>query len=160
MGRIKFRVVPERLHRDRRNADGVLAWFLLPILSILTLVLVYLMVVAAMEGMETVPEENAQLSRGLLARLKFTGLFRFLFAYTSLMFPTREPGLYPFLVRCKRCSENVPAPVETLPASWIAATCPLCGERRAYLPAEVFQGRISWKLLRKPVRTADGRTQG
>jgi hypothetical protein len=32
------------------------------------------------------------------------------------------------------------------------------GEMRAYPPNEIFQGRLSWKLLRKPIRTADGRT--
>ncbi len=82
---------------------------------------------------------------------------RLLFSYTGFMFLLPTHGLYPFVIRCKRCAENVPAPVETLPASWITAKCPLCGELRAYLPTETFQGRLSWKLLRKPVRTADGR---
>jgi hypothetical protein len=58
---------------------------------------------------------------------------------------------------CPRNSENIPAPVETLPASWIKARCALCEEWRAYLPGGIFQGRLSWKLLRKRVRTADGR---
>jgi hypothetical protein len=62
-----------------------------------------------------------------------------------------------FVIRCKRCGENIPAPVETLPASWIAAKCPLCGEHRRYLPSEMFQGRLSYRLMRKPVQTADGR---
>ena len=61
------------------------------------------------------------------------------------------------VIRCKGCGENIPAPVETVPAQPIAAKCPLCGEHRRYLPAEVFQGRLSYKLMRKPVRTADGR---
>jgi hypothetical protein len=40
-----------------------------------------------------------------------------------------------FVIRCKGCGENVPAGVvETLPASWIAVKCPLCGEHRRYLP--------------------------
>jgi hypothetical protein len=87
------------------------------------------------------------------ARLLFCANIRLLFAYNVAMFSTPGTGLYPFVVRCKRCSENIPAPVETLPASWIAAKCPLCGELRAYLSSEIFQGRLSWKLL----RTADGR---
>jgi hypothetical protein len=73
------------------------------------------------------------------------------------MYQPPATGLYPFVVRCKRCSESIPAPVETLPASWIAARCALCGDLSAYLPDEIFQGQLSWKFLRKPVRTADGR---
>lgn len=57
-----------------------------------------------------------------------------------------------FVVCCKGCKENIPAPVETLPSSWIAAKCPLCGEHRQYLPTEIFQGRVSYLALRKPVR--------
>lgn len=53
-----------------------------------------------------------------------------------------------FVIRCKGCGEDIPAPVETLPASWIAARCPLCGEHRRYLPTEVFQGRVSWQIKR------------
>ena len=60
-----------------------------------------------------------------------------------------------FVVRCKRCGENVPAGVETLPASWIAVKCPLCTEHRRYLPTEVFQGRVSYALAQeaRPERT-------
>ncbi len=64
-----------------------------------------------------------------------------------------------FVVRCKRCGENVPAMVETLPASWIAVKCPLCSEHRRYLPTEVFQGRVSYALIRKPVRSTQGGTR-
>ncbi len=48
-----------------------------------------------------------------------------------------------FVVRCKGCGENIPAPVGTLPDSWIVAQCALCGEKRRYLPAEIFRGRLS-----------------
>src|SRR5580704_4588546 len=61
-----------------------------------------------------------------------------------------------FVIRCKGCGENVPAMVERLPASWIAIKCPLCSEHRRYLPTEVFQGRVSYALIRKPVRSAQG----
>jgi hypothetical protein len=54
------------------------------------------------------------------------------------------------------CGENIPAMVETLPSSWIAVKCPLCGEHRRYLPSEVFQGRVSYQLLKKPVRSVQG----
>jgi hypothetical protein len=75
--------------------------------------------------------------------------FRLFFSYTADMF--QGPSiLRAFVVRCKGCGENIPAPVETLPASWIAAACPLCGEKRRYLPTEVFAGRISYRAMKKP----------
>jgi hypothetical protein len=46
--------------------------------------------------------------------------------------------------------------VETLPASWIAVKCPLCSEHRRYLPTEVFQGHVSYAVIKKPVRSAQG----
>jgi hypothetical protein len=83
--------------------------------------------------------------------------FLLFFAYTPLMFQGPPARLHPFVVKCKGCRESVPAPVETLPASRIAMKCPLCGEHRRYLPTEIFQGRLSWAFMRKPVRPADGR---
>jgi hypothetical protein len=62
------------------------------------------------------------------------------------------------VICCKGCRENIPAPVESMPSQPIAARCPLCGEYRRYLPVEVFLGRLSHRMMRKPVRTADGRT--
>ncbi len=56
-------------------------------------------------------------------------------------------------VKCKGCGECVPATVETMPSSWIIAECPLCGEKRRYLPPEIFRGRLSVQLMRKPVRS-------
>ena len=41
----------------------------------------------------------------------------------------------------------------TMPDTWIIAECPLCGERRAYLPGDIFRGRLSFRLMRKPVRS-------
>jgi hypothetical protein len=67
------------------------------------------------------------------------------------------PPVRSVVIRCKGCGENIPAPVETMPAQPITAKCPLCGEHRRYLPSEVFQGRLSHMFIRKPVRTADGR---
>lgn len=58
--------------------------------------------------------------------------------------PTRPSD---FTLRCKGCGENIPAPVQTLPDAWIIAQCPLCGERRRYLPADIFRGNLSWKLF-------------
>lgn len=62
-----------------------------------------------------------------------------------------------FIIRCKGCRENIPAPVETMPAQPVIAKCPLCNEIRRYLPSEIFRGRLSYLLMRKPIRTADGR---
>jgi hypothetical protein len=45
-----------------------------------------------------------------------------------------------FVIRCKGCRENIPAMVETLPASWIAIRCPLCGEHGATCPRRSLTG--------------------
>ena len=82
--------------------------------------------------------------------------FRLLFAYTGLMFPPPQSQKL-VVVQCKGCHENIPAPVESMPAQPIAAKCPLCHEHRRYLPSEVFLGPLSHRMIRKPVRTADGR---
>ena len=85
------------------------------------------------------------------------GNIRLIFAYTVSMFHGPTPGIRPFVVNCKGCQQNIAAPVQTLPDSWIVAECPLCGEKRRYLPADIFQGRISHDLLSKPPRIADRR---
>ena len=83
---------------------------------------------------------------------KSTLRIRFLFAYTALVFNLPQSRPCDFTIRCKKCGENIPAPVGTLPDYWIAARCPLCGEKRSYLPSEIFRGNLSYKLGRKPVR--------
>jgi len=72
------------------------------------------------------------------------------------MFPM-PARVHDFVVCCKSCEENIAAPVETLPASWIVAHCPLCGENRRYLPNEVFRERLSWKLMKKAARSVGRR---
>src|SRR6267154_1144092 len=72
------------------------------------------------------------------------------------MFPGPESSKR-VVVQCKGCRGNIPAPVESVPAQPIAAKCPLCGAHRRYLPSEVFLGHLSHLMIRKPVRTADGR---
>jgi hypothetical protein len=69
------------------------------------------------------------------------------------MFNLPSPCLCDFTVCCKGCFQNVPAPVGTLPDSWIIAKCPLCGEKRRYLPSEIFRGRLSPRLGPKPVQS-------
>jgi hypothetical protein len=68
------------------------------------------------------------------------------------MFHIPTSGLYPFVIACKGCHENIPAPVETLPDDWIIAVCPLCGQKRRYLPAEIFQGKLSHQVAVRRVR--------
>ena len=59
-----------------------------------------------------------------------------------------------YTVCCKGCRENIPAPVMTMPDTWIVAQCPLCGQRRSYLPPDIFRGRLSHLLFsRKPVQS-------
>jgi len=58
-----------------------------------------------------------------------------------------ESRICDYTVQCKGCGENIPAPVMTMPDTWIVADCPLCRQRRSYLPAEIFQGRLSHLLL-------------
>src|SRR5450631_196429 len=55
--------------------------------------------------------------------------FLLFFAYTADMFQGPATRCS-FVVCCKKCGQNIPAPVETMPTSWIAAQCPLCGEVR------------------------------
>ncbi len=75
---------------------------------------------------------------------------RFIFAYTVSVFNLPEARLCDFTIRCKGCGQNVPAPVESMPSYWIVAECPLCGEKRRYLPSDVFRGRVAMHLIRKP----------
>ena len=72
---------------------------------------------------------------------------RLIFAYTGVMFQGPQSLRY-FVVACKGCRENIGAMAQTLPAQPIAVKCPLCAEHRQYLPSEVFQGRLSYLLLR------------
>jgi RNase P subunit RPR2 len=62
-------------------------------------------------------------------------------------------NLHAFVVRCKKCGQNIPASVETLPSSWVVVRCPLCGEVRRYLSTEVFQGKVSHQAARKRARS-------
>jgi hypothetical protein len=57
-----------------------------------------------------------------------------------------------FVVECKRCRRNVAAGVKQFPFQSIVVCCPLCGERRQYLPSDVYLGRPN-PLVAKQVRT-------
>jgi hypothetical protein len=82
---------------------------------------------------------------------------RLIFAYTVFMFNSPTRGVHPFVMVCKGCQQNIPAPVQTMPDSWIIADCTLCGAKRRYLPADIFQGRLSHDLLAKSSRVTDRR---
>jgi hypothetical protein len=47
-----------------------------------------------------------------------------------------------FVVACKKCRRDVPTGVAEFPFQSISVECPLCGEKRRYLPSEVFLGRV------------------
>ena len=69
------------------------------------------------------------------------------------MFNLPDSGTHPFVIACKDCHRNIPAPVGTMPDTWIVAVCPLCGVRRRYLPIDIFEGQLCAELLMKPRRT-------
>lgn len=48
-----------------------------------------------------------------------------------------------FVVTCKRCRRDVPTGLKEFSLQSIALECPLCGERRQYLPSEIFLGRAN-----------------
>jgi hypothetical protein len=59
------------------------------------------------------------------------------------MFNVRDTRPRDYALRCKGCEETIPAPVETLPDTWIIADNPLCGSKYRYLPTGTFRGRLS-----------------
>ena len=58
-----------------------------------------------------------------------------------------------FVVVCKDCRENIPAPIQTMPDTWIVAECSLCGGKRRYLPTDIFRGTLSHLLAVKMHRS-------
>jgi hypothetical protein len=47
-----------------------------------------------------------------------------------------------FVVVCKKCRRDVPTGVSEFPFQSIVVVCSLCGEKRRYLPSEIFLGRV------------------
>ena len=66
---------------------------------------------------------------------------RFVFAYTLTMFqgPSARKT---FVVARKKCRRDVPTGAGKFPFQSIVVECPLCGEKRRYLPSEIFLGRV------------------
>lgn len=74
--------------------------------------------------------------------------FRLLFAYPFRMFQgpsTRKT----FVVVCKKCRRNVLTGMAEFPFQSIIVECVLCGERRRYLPSEIFLGRVDQLVARQ-----------
>jgi hypothetical protein len=74
--------------------------------------------------------------------------FRYIFAYPLFMFQgpsTRKT----FVVACKKCRLDVPTGVADFPFQSIIVECALCGEKRRYLPSEVFLGRPDQLVARQ-----------
>src|ERR1035441_1420191 len=65
--------------------------------------------------------------------------------------------VHDFTICCKGCGANIPAPVENMPVSWIVTQCPLCGDKRRYLPSDIFRGRLSKKVTNVPAQRASPR---
>ena len=51
-------------------------------------------------------------------------------------------GRKTFVVACKKCRRDVPTGAAEFPFQSIVVECPLCGEKRRYLPSEIFLGRV------------------
>jgi len=81
-------------------------------------------------------------------------MFAFYSPILTFVFNLPESRQCDFTIRCKKCGENIPAPVGTMPDSLIVARCPLCGEIRHYLPSEIFRGKLSYKLSSRSSRPA------
>jgi RNase P subunit RPR2 len=74
--------------------------------------------------------------------------FRFPFAYALSMFPGPSARKM-FVVTCKKCRRDVPSGASEFPFQSILVECPLCGEKRRYLPSEVFLGRADQLVQRQ-----------
>jgi hypothetical protein len=73
--------------------------------------------------------------------------FAFYSPYTVLMMWLPESYLCDFVVTCRRCLENIPVPIETMPDSWVQVKCPLCDLEYRYTPPEIFRGHLSHRLV-------------
>lgn len=75
-------------------------------------------------------------------------IFRYLFAYALSMFPGPS-ARKTLVVACKKCRRDVKTGVAEFPFQSIIVACPLCGEKRRYLPSEVFLGRVDQLVNRQ-----------
>ena len=73
------------------------------------------------------------------------------FSLSLRLFFHHVPGTT-FVVPCKKCRRDVPTGVAEFPFKSIVVDCPLCGEKRRYLPSEIFLGRVD-QLVNHQKRT-------
>ena len=59
---------------------------------------------------------------------------RLFFSYTVAVWNLPDSRVCDYTVCCKICGQNIHAPVQTMPDTWVVAERPLCGQHRAYLP--------------------------
>jgi hypothetical protein len=90
--------------------------------------------------------EKKQVSENSAPQCGEAGSWRIFALYSpilSCVWNLPDARVCDFTVKCKVCHENIPAPVQTMPDTWIVAECPLCGGKRRYLPTDIFRGTLS-----------------
>lgn len=77
-------------------------------------------------------------------------MWRFAF-YSPMLLPMFQgpPARKTFVVACKKCRRDLPTGAAKFPFQSIVVECPLCGEKRRYLPSEVFLGRVDQLVNRQ-----------
>ena len=86
-------------------------------------------------GVQGAPQPHTIIESGVysivvvLAKKFFTNRLdiRLLFAYAVWMFQAPNEPVWDYVIRCKQCGRNIPAPVETMPDQYFVARCLLCG---------------------------------
>jgi hypothetical protein len=96
---------------------------------------------AEIECPEVIPDRRADVAASGDTAVFQSLDIRFIFAYALTMFqgPSARKT---FVVACKKCRRDVPTGVSEFPFQSIVVECPLCGEKRRYLPSEIFLGRV------------------
>ena len=59
------------------------------------------------------------------------------------------PARKTLVVACKKCRRDISTGAAKFPFQSIVVECPLCGEKRRYLPSEVFLGRVDQLVNRQ-----------
>jgi hypothetical protein len=56
------------------------------------------------------------------------------------------------VVAYKRCARILPSRTDGVPSQPVIVRCPICDEKRHYLPAEVFEGSPSYEVRKVEAR--------
>ena len=105
-----------------------------------------------MNGRQSCVPLAASPSRTSLTSLRHGRIPTWSFAFYSPMLLSMfqgPPARKTFVVACKKCRRDVPTDVGEFPFQPIVVECPLCGEKRRYLPSEVFLGRVDQLVNRQ-----------